>query len=70
MEMLCRSAAKGKSAAVQDAAARDGDGEMLAREGRLMRAAVCAIVGPRPSVRRSSAWEFAIVGSPPTVPMG
>ena len=81
VETLCRSAAKGKSAAVQDAAARDGYGETLGRGAatmqpavkgaRLRRAPVRALVGPRPSLRRSSVWELAAtVGSLPTVPMG
>ena len=62
VETLCRSAAKGKSAAVHDAAARDGDGEMLGRGAatmqparRLMRAAVRA-----PSVHKKYNSRFFI----------
>jgi len=60
VETLCRSAAKGKSVAVQDAAARGGDGEALGRGAatmqparRLMRAAVRALVGPRATAQHS-----------------
>ena len=60
VETLCRSAAKGKSIAVQDAAARGGDGEALGRGAatmqparRLMRAAVRA-----PSVHKKIQFSF------------
>ena len=62
MEMLCRSAAKGKSAAVHDAAARDGDGEMLGTGAATMQPArrlMPAVVrAPSGSVHKKIQFSF------------